>query len=131
MVKVCVVIVQLLGSGIVEMQLVSPPPRFGQFTTHTALGGLMTLIFAVSLALRYVPGMLAVMEVEEMLVTLMAVSVPLVAAPVKVTLEPPFCETGRKLLPDIAMDTFEHLLLQVAAEFGLTEESIGNGLGAP
>jgi hypothetical protein len=71
------------------------------------------------------------MEVEEMLVTLMAVSVPLVAAPVKVTLEPPFCETGRKLLPDIVMDTFEHLLLQVAAEFGLTEESIGNGLGAP
>jgi hypothetical protein len=93
------------------LQFVSPPPRFGQFTRQIALGGLITLICAVSVAHSNVPGIEAFNCVEVIPVTVMAVSCPDVASPVNVTDEPPFCDTGRKFVPVTVIAMFPHFVV--------------------
>jgi hypothetical protein len=90
-VKYCVVTEPPLPAGGL---LVSPPPRFGQFSKQIALGGFSTLTATVPLAQSNVPGIVAFSCVEEILLTLIAVSSPYVESPVTVTDEPPFCDTG-------------------------------------
>ena len=106
-VNVCVVTVQFVGT-CGPLQFVSPPPRFGQFTRQMALGGLITLICAVSVAHSSVDGIDAFSCVDVIPVTVMAVSMPVVAAPVNVTDEPPFYDAGRKFVPVTVIGMFAH-----------------------
>jgi hypothetical protein len=109
-VNVWVVTVQFDGVGD-SLQLVFPPPRFGQFTRQIALGGLITLICAVSVAHSNVLGIVAFNCVELIPVTVMAVSLPAVATPVNVTDEPPFCDVGRKFVPVSVTGMLAHLVV--------------------
>ena len=109
-VNVCVVTVQFDGVCY-SLQFVFPPPRFVQFTRQIALGGLITLICAVSVAHSKVPGIVAFNCVELIPVTVMAVSMAPVATPVNVTDEPPFCDVGRKFVPISVMGMFAHLVV--------------------
>jgi hypothetical protein len=103
MVNICVVTGCPLG-GL----FVSPPPSSGQFNRQIALGGFSTLIPAVPLAHRSVPGMVAFSCVDVMLVTVMAVSCPYVESPVNVADDPPFCETGMNPVPFSVSATLAH-----------------------
>ena len=94
------------------------------------------MICGLSTAHRYVPGIVALICVEEMLVTVIAVSVPYVASPVNVTEDPPFCEVGTNPVPVTVIETLAHvdgeLNAQYAALAGLTGAvSCGNGFAAP
>src|SRR5271167_4550740 len=108
-----------------------PPPRSGQFTRQTPLGGLITLITAVSALARNVPGITAFNTVSEKLVMLIAVACPFgVSLSAIVTIVPPFVELGRKLLPVsvIVTEVFEQFEPQATAVVGLMEVSVGFGL---
>src|SRR5208283_5094353 len=101
---------------------------------QTPLGGFVTLTCALaSASTSMVPGISATIWVALMLVVLIVVATSLVAKPVNCTVEAPFVDLVRKSEPAIVTFTeaFAQLLVHAEAVSGVTDVTVGAGLGAP